>query len=181
MRIGEINQNNYKQFLALLGAKSNTALDKLMGEGENGKELTEEEVIAKMYAEMGIEEGMVTKEGDPCWRKIVPVSDEVREKIIQTVRRQFLETGNGMPKPADSVDGMAVGKIMKEYRKNIPPSERLAVTWTLSQIETNEIQRLTDYIKKNVPGWNPGQPFDRNILRDSNFGTISKDQVDVKA
>jgi len=183
MRIGDVNQSNYKQFLAMLGVKSNKTLDKLMGadqKPEEARPLSKKEYEAKLM-KMGYisEEGMLIMEGEDIsqYNRIVPVSDEVRNKIIDTVRRQFLENGNGMSK-SGGVDGEELGAIGKEYRKNIPPSERLAVSWTLSQIQTNEIQRLTDYIKSKNPSWKPGQAFDKNILINSDFGTKS---VDIKA
>lgn len=181
MRIGEINRENYKQFLAMLGVKSNNALDNLMGADKTQEELypTDEEVYAKMVKLGRVEEGMLIKAGEDIgkYNRIVPVSDEIREKLILTVRRQFLENGNGLPKP-DCVDSDELGAMMKEYRKNIPPSERLAVSWTLCHIVTDEQQRLRDYVKSQNPSWNLGQVFDRNILLNSDFGTKS---IDVKA
>jgi hypothetical protein len=170
MRIGEINQNNYKQFLALFGVKGNKTLDNLMG--ADGKASSKQAV----QISPNFEEGMDTSgtSGDE-WHKIVPVSDEVRDKIVATVRRQFLENGNGM---VSSKNGMEIGAIMKEYRKNIPPSERLAVTWTLSQIQINEERRLVNYVKSQNPSWSFGTKIDKSILTSTDFGTKS---VDIKA
>ena len=183
MRIGEINQDNYKQMLSLFGVKDTSTLDRIIknGDGDISHEEQVDKAIARLIKTGYVEEGMITKDGENLnWRKTVPVSDDVKDKIIATARRQFLENGNGMSKPG-GVDGDEFGAIMKEYRKNIPPAERLAVTWTLSQIQTNELQRLVDYVKLKDPTWKQGQQFDKSILTDSNFGTVSKDGVDVKA
>jgi hypothetical protein len=177
MRIGEVNQNNYKQFLAMLGAKSNKALDKLMGADEKSStgEHSDKELDARLLS-MGYEEGMtILNDSDTSWKKIVPVSDDVKNKIIETVRKQFLENGNGL---LSAEDGDELGKIMKEYRKTVPVNERLSVTWTLSNIYTDEARRLADYVKSKNPSWNYGQAFDKNILLNSDFGTNS---VDIKA
>jgi hypothetical protein len=178
MRIGDVNQNNYKQFLNLFGIKDSKALDSIMGKEQQAeKRDTGEEAYQKMIKMGLIEDGMLAKDGDTSYLKGAPVSDEVRDKIIATVRRQFLENGNGMSKPG-GVDGGEIGAIMKEYRKNIPPSERLAVTTTLCNIQHDEIQRLVDYVKSKDPSWNYGVKFDKNILLKSNFGT---NNVDIKA
>jgi len=182
MRIGEVNKDNYKFFLQMLGAKNSKALDAIMGDGKEkgkGKLPTEEDILQNMIKSGQIEEGMFIREGEDTskYTKTVHVSDEVKNKIIDTVRKQFLRNGNGMSKPGGS-DGNEFGAIMKEYRKSIPPSERLSVTWTLSQIQIEEERRLVAYVKKIDPTWDFGKKFDKNILINSNFGTNT---VDVKA
>jgi len=180
MRIGDVNQNNYKQFLNLFGIKDSKALDSIMGKGEQqqaGKGESEEEIHQRMVKSGLIEDGMLVKEGDTSWMREVPVSDEVKEKIIATVRRHFLENGNGMSKPG-GVEGNDFRAIFQEYRKDIPPSERLAVTYTLCKIQNDEERRLVNYVKTNDPSWNYGVKFDKDILLKSNFGTSN---VDVKA
>jgi hypothetical protein len=167
MRIGDVNQDNYKQFLALFGVKGNKTLDNLMG--ADGKASSKQAV----QIDPNYEEGMADDGRE--WKYIVPVSDEVREKIISTVRRQFLENGNGMTKPGDSDEFAAIGK---EYRKNIPPSERSAVSWTLNQIQIDEERRLVNYVKSQNPSWNFGAKIDKSILTSTDFGTKS---VDIKA
>jgi hypothetical protein len=167
MRIGDVNQDNYKQFLKLFGIKDSKALDNIMGAD---KKASSKQAVP---LDPNYEEGMDTP-GDE-WHKIVPVSDEVRNKIIDTVRRHFLENGNGMTKPGDSDEFAAIGK---EYRKNIPPSERLAVSWTLNQIQIDEERRLVNYVKSQNPSWNYGAKFDKSILTSTDFGTKS---VDIKA
>jgi len=135
----------------------------MWGEPEDGvtRERTREECDEASIKAGYAEEGMIGKEGDVSWKQIVPVSEGIKNKLIETVRRQFITNANGMGLASD---GDEIGAIMKEYRKNIPPSERLSVTWTLGQIVSDEEQRLVDYVKAKVPGWKHGQPFDRNIL-----------------
>jgi len=176
MRIGEINQDNYKQFLQMLGVKSSATLDALMGKGVVGNSGQASNNFGRNY-----EEGMVIMEGEDAskYNKIVPVSEKIKDKIIATVRRQFLDNGNGMTKAG--TDSAELAAIMKDYRRNIPPNERLSVSWTLCQIQLSEQQRLVNYVKSKDPAWKQGQQFDKSILTDTNFGTISKDGVDVKA
>jgi hypothetical protein len=178
MRIGDVNKDNYKMFLAMLGVKNTKALDNIMGTNQKTEDLypSEEEVYAKLVRMGRVEEGMLSfGDSDTSWRKIVPVSDDVKDKIIATVRKQFLENGNGL---LSAEDGDELGKIMKEYRKSVPANERLSVTWTLNKIYVDEARRLTDYVKSKNPTWNLGQQFDKNILQNSNFG---ENGVDVRA
>ena len=174
MRIGEVNKDNYKFFLQMLGAKSSKALDAIFGSDEK-KGISEKDVFQKTIKDENYLEGMTISENDTSWHKIVPVSDEVRNKIIETVRKEFLENGNGMSKDGGS---RVIPVINREYLKSLPPNERLSATWTLGQIMMNEEQRLVDYVKKMDPTWTNGKRFDKSILINSNFGTNT---VDVKA
>ena len=72
-------------------------------------------------------------------------------------------------------DGDEIGSIMKEYRKNIPANDRLSVTWTLGQIASSETERLAEFVKAKVPGWDAGKPFDPNIFEDYHGG------IDIRA
>jgi hypothetical protein len=188
MRIGEVNKDNYKQFLSMLGAKSNKNLDAIMNGGKAGNEEisiieAEKREIARLIKTGQIEEGMVsysweTEEDFNKWRKTVPVSDEVRDKLIETARKHLLDLANGIKPNGVEERTNDISTIMKDYRKNIPPSERLAVTWTLSHIYTDEQARLINYVKSKIPSWNYGQAFDKNILLNSDFGTKG---IDIKA
>ena len=175
MRIGEVNKDNYKFFLQMLGAKSSKALDAIMGDGKEApKAKTAEEWKQEYYKTGRVLEGMMVDEGDTSWQKLVPVSDEIRQEMIENVRKEFLESGNGKRNP----DKSKIAEINKSYMKTLPPSERLSAAWTISQIITDEERRIAAYVKANDPTWDFGKKFDKNILINSNFGTNT---VDVKA
>lgn len=169
MRIGNINKDNYKLYQQLLGVKNNKALEDFI----NGDEKLEEkdhsfEAREKRLVELGyVEEGMMIREGDTSWRKIVPVSNEIKDKIVETIRRQFITNANGM---LEDIDGDEIGAIMKEYRKNIPAKDRLSVTWTLGEIASSEAERLVEFVKAKVSGWDYGKPFDPSIFEDYHGG-----------
>lgn len=173
MRIGQVTQDNYMEYLKMFGGKDSKVLDKLWGKDEEAKGEKSIEEINAMLVKMGyVEEGMFLT-GDESYKKIVPVSDEIKEKLIETVRRQFVTNGNGM---GEARDGDEIGAIMKEYRANISPSERLSVTWTLSQIVQSENKRLVNYVKANVPGWQHGQSISPSILKEA----VSGNSLDIK-
>jgi hypothetical protein len=174
MRIGEVTKENYMEYLKLFGGKNSQTLDKMWGKDKDDKyNKTEDERIADMVKLGYIEEGMYIKEGDTSWRKTVSVSKEIVDKLISTTRRQFLTNGNGM---GEAKDGDEIGAIMKAYRKSIPADQRLAVTWTLSQILQAENKRLIDYVKANDPNWDYGKPIDKKVLADA----VSGNHVDTK-
>lgn len=91
--------------------------------------------------------------------KIVPVSDEIRNALINQERKDFLEN-YGMS------NGEELSALMRKYIAGVPENERINVGWTLNQISLNEAQRLTDFAKERIPGWQAGKPFDRSIFAD---------------
>lgn len=170
MRIGEITKDNYKEFLKMLGLKNPQSLDNVLGEEEEFDHSYEARNAALVAA--GHEDGMLIRDGDMSWRKIVPVSDEIKDKLLATVKRQFLTNGNGM---FEAHDGDEIGAIMKQYRANIPPADRLAVTWTLGEIVYAEKVRLVDFVKAHDPSWTFNKPFDRSI-----FDNYVSGGIDIK-
>lgn len=182
MRIGEINRDNYQMFthmLRAMGVKNTDALDKLMGKDEKSAAQQDESFEARtaklVAAGYGIE-GMFVREGDESWKKIVPVSDEARQAMIDTRREAILELANGM---MTAESGDREGATSKSYILSLPPSERLSASWTLGQIAQAEAARITDYLKSQIPGWQPGDAFDRRILTETNFG-LDTGRVNVR-
>lgn len=157
--------DNYKEFLKLIGVKNTESLDQLIDDAKSKEaefDHSYEARNARLVA-AGHEDGMLIREGDTSFRKIVPVSDDIRKKIINTVFEHFMKNGNGM---GTAEDGDKIGAIMKEYRKNIPPKDRLSVTWTLDQISMGEAERLVNKVKAHDPSWKFGEPFDKSIFDD---------------
>lgn len=182
MRIGEVNKDNYGQYLQMLGLKNSKDIEKSI-DNMWGKDKEDEfdhsiESAEKWIVAMGWgEEGMLIdgNTNDGSWKKNVPVSDEIKDKLINALRRQFLENGNGL---MTTEDGDEIGSIFKEYRKNISPGERLSVTWTLNNIVIQEGQRLMNYVKSNMPSdWKPGEPIDTDVLARA----VSGEHFDTKA
>ncbi|MDR0197432.1 MAG: DUF3879 family protein [Oscillospiraceae bacterium] len=176
MRISEVNAENYKEYLKILGVKDTKHLDKMWGNSNNAekKDFSHEAREARMVALGYIEEGMLIRDGDTSWRKIVPVSDEIKNKLVEVVRRQTLANGD---LKGYARDGDEIGAIFKEYRKTVAPSDRLSVTYTLSRIVQAETQRIDDYVHANVPGWKHGQPIPDDVLK----AAVSGVDFDFKA
>ena len=182
MRIGEINQDNYQMFTPILrsmGVKNTDALDKLMKQDKPSVAQQDQSFEARtarlVAAGYGIE-GMFIREGDESWKKIVPVSDEARQAMINTRREAILENVDGT---MSAESGDREGAISKSYILTLPPRERLSASWTLGQIAQAEGARITDYIKSQIPGWQPGDALDKSILTETNFG-LGTGRVDVR-
>ena len=194
MRIGQVNTENYKEFLKILGVKNPKGLEKVSGENNKNflhnaiknkdkplNKLTMDDfcmdTLEKELAARGIiEEGMLMRKGDTSWRRTVEVSDNIRQKVIDKMREKVLSQSSGRHISAEQADELWA--IVKQYRSSIPPSERLAFTYTVENIASAEERRLVDYIRSQVPGWQSGQAFDPRILTGSNWGL---NHMDIKA
>ena len=172
MRIGQVNQDNYKDFLKILGVKNPKNLDKLLGKEENANGLdqygqrigdnSQEAEAARMVAAGFSQEGMYVKAGDTSWKRIVDIPDNIKNAFIELERSQFLRNGNGT---TNARDGDEYRALLDKYRENIPPSERLAFTYTIRQLRHAEAVRLENFVRMSDPSWRNGQKIDPDILK----------------
>ncbi|MCL2108702.1 MAG: hypothetical protein FWH20_05085 [Oscillospiraceae bacterium] len=195
MRIGQVTQDNYKDFLRILGVKNPKNLERLNGESEKSQvttspllkggskigKITMDDIcfdeLERRLVASGACEGMLVRPGETPsdWQKIVDVPDSIRDRIVNKMREMVLSMSKGGLITASQADEL--NALKKEYRGTIPPSERKSATWTLGQIAGEEEVRLVSYIMSRVPGWQPGMAFDPKILTESNWGL----GFDVKA
>lgn len=147
MNIGDIFRGNYSTFLNVFGGKSAPARNA----NPSG--------LPPGVTPYRPDPGMDITGRDPSSYKIVPVSDEVRNALVENARNEFLN-GFGMS------DGERMSAISREYIQSVPPEDRIDVSWTLGQIHLEEARRLGSLAKSAVPGWKPGDPFDQDMMRD---------------
>ena len=126
----------------------------------------QKEQVSKQSQTAKSQKGKVHLEGvDPdrditnstAHRRIVPVSDEVKQEIIDIMKNNFMQN-NGM------TDGEAKAKVINEYLETIPSKERSATAWTLNQISMDTARQLGAKIEETHPNWQPGQDFDKSVL-----------------
>ena len=100
---------------------------------------------------------------------MIPVSKEA-EQAMKDIAFDHMKRYYGM-----SGTGNELGDTIKSYYKQIPTSDRANASWTLQQINREEVYRLYDFVRSRIPGWQIGQKFDTSILDEYRQG------VDVKA
>lgn len=175
MRIGDVTTDNYMGFMKMFGGKGTRLPGAFGGKGAKSQaDAGARDHEAKLISAGYLEEGMLLRAGDDSWKRRVPVSDEIKETLISVVQRQFVTNGNGM---GTTEDGDEIGALMKEYRKNIPPGERLSVTWTMEQIVREESNRLVNFVKANDPEWSCGREINQDLLSKA----VSSGGIDIQA
>lgn len=100
------------------------------------------------------------------WKKIVPVSDEVKADLAEVVKHDFIST-NGKSIP----EGTRRNDVINKYLSTLPSEQRSSASWTLDRMAGDYGSRLEALVKKNNPNWKPGDAFDTNIL-DQLDGTL---------
>lgn len=169
MRIGEINQHNYTEFTRLFSKKAakavRTFLSQSLPELSHSVPQAQENAI-NPYANPGQD---ITGRTD--WKKIVPVSKDITDKLLANVKEDF-EERNGM-----TGDHNDQNDRINNYLKTLPPEERPSASWTLDQVMINEANRYVSKIRQHNPKWTNGEPFDTNILDEESSG----ERIDRKA
>lgn len=123
------------------------------------------------YDENGIP-WMSKEQADRCitgrsdWKKIVSVSDEVKADLAEVVKEDFIST-NGKSIP----EGTRRNDVINRYLSILPSTQRSSASWTLDRMAGDYGSRLEALVKKNNPGWKPGDAFDASIL-DQLDGTL---------
>lgn len=104
--------------------------------------------------------------GRSDWRKIVSVSDEVKADLAEVVKQDFIST-NGLGIP----EGTRRNDVINKYLSTIAPKNCASVCWTLDNMAGDYATKLANLVRKNNPGWKPGDAFDTSIL-DQLDGTL---------
>ncbi len=93
------------------------------------------------------------------WQQLIPVSDEMRQKMFDNVKREFIQE-NGI----SNGDTTKRSQIFREYQLSVKKEDRAKGTWTLQQYEGKYRSAMYAAVKAANPKWEPGQPFDPGIL-----------------
>ena len=93
------------------------------------------------------------------WQQMIPVSDEMRQKMFDNVKREFIQE-NGI----SNGDTTKRSQIFREYQLSVKKEDRAKGTWTLQQYEGKYRSAMYAAVKAANPKWEPGQPFDPGIL-----------------
>ena len=87
------------------------------------------------------------------------VSDKVKSDLEKVVKQDFISS-NGAYIPEESKRH----DVIKQYLNTIPSEQRNSASWTLSRMAGDYASRMETLVKKNNPGWKPGDAFDTSIL-----------------
>lgn len=175
MRIGEMNKDNYQDYIRLFsqmnGKKGNfkNPFDSFSSKKEiaanQAKHLDE---YGEIINSQGVS-GMCIHGKDPSeYRQIIGISEEGKQSVFDMVKSEFIEN-NGVL----NGDTTRKSEVFAQYQKSIPREDRLKATWTLGELEQEYREALIDKVKASNPDWEIGQKFDSSILSDVTRQSVS--------
>lgn len=120
----------------------------------------------------GMYHGMDGSADRSSWQQIISVSEGSRQKMFDNVKREFIQE-NGI----SNGDTTKRSDVFREYQLSVRKDDRAKGTWTLQQYEGNYRSAMYAAVKAADPSWNPGQPFDANILNSVTRESVEKNLV----
>ena len=164
MRI-ENNQMIIQLFKKMNGANTNktnpfkmTNMPKRSGGYKND---LEEFLAGHRKNSYGVEGMDVTgRNGD--WKKIIPVSQEMKEHVLNDVKNGYYKY-NGMSGDNEA-EWDAYYRKNNEYYKTLKREDRLSASWTLTQLHLEIGNKVSSAIKAQIPGWQAGDPVPHEML-----------------
>ena len=157
MRIGNNSQGIWQLFSRMNG---NNAFGRSSGAGS--RNTLEDQLTGHRKNSYGVEGMCVTN--NPNARKIIKVSDEVKQRVFNSVKDAFYKY-NGMSGDNEA-EWEEMARAKNNYYKTLKKEDRVAAAWTLGQLEISIGRKVASAVKEKVPGWTHGQPIPSDVLNE---------------
>ena len=156
MRIG----NNYQGIMQFF-SKNSVPFAGIQNQKSNSNSKAIEDLLSgRRKNSYGVEGMRITGRSD--WKRIINVSDEMKQHVLEDVKKEFYKYG-GMSGDNTAETDAYFDKI-HSYVKTLKASDRSPATWTLSQLHLDLAHAVTTAVKEKVPGWTNGKPIPSDVL-----------------
>jgi hypothetical protein len=201
MRISDVNLQNSQYFMNLLGLKNTKGLNATPTKGSstanqmagpfdlatlqrmaandptiksvsivNGKPHYEIDT-SKVTNQFGLTGMVVTPDTK---YEMVSIPKEVETRLTEFIRDEFI---NSYGQSRDAAAFKEEEDIFRDALTATSENERTNVGYTIGQKMMAEGRRIRHIVEEAIPGWKPGDVFDRDFVRD----LIEGKSLDIKA
>lgn len=178
MRVGNNSQGIWQLFSRMNGGQANTSrlFNSGASKGYYCGNTIDDLRSGHFKNSYGVEGMEITGRTD--WKRIVNVSDEMKQHVYEDVKKEFYKYGGMSGDNAAETD--AYYDKIHSYVKTLDLSTRRAAPWTLNQLHLEIAGRVTQAVKEKDPTWTAGRPISREILNEVFAGnTIYQDSVNA--
>jgi hypothetical protein len=187
MRISDVNMQNSQYFMNLLGLKNtkgsnmtqkgSSAANQMVGPFDlatlqrmaaNDPTIKNVSIVdgkphyeadhSKHVNSFGLT-GMVITEDTKF--ETVPISEDIKNRLIEAERNMFINNFG-----TSGYDFSEEEAVFKDALTSAAEKDRINVAWSMDRIMLNEGNRLHSLVREAIPGWQPGQAFDKDFVRD---------------
>ncbi len=152
---------NNNQFILQFFSNKTSPFAKVTNPKSNPNAKAIEDLLTgKRKNSYGVEGMRITGRTD--WKKIIDVSDEMKQHILDDVKKEFYKYG-GMSGDSNFETDAYFDKI-HSYIKTLKPNDRSSAAWTLSQLHLDLAHAVNNAVKNKIPGWTSGQPIPSDVL-----------------
>ncbi len=93
----------------------------------------------------------------------VPISDEIKSKIYENVKKDFETTGRRAKDDLRIVEDFY--SMKRGYIKNMKGEDQAKTQWSLSQYRNEIHAKVENQIRELDPKWDWGQPVKKEVLK----------------
>ncbi len=171
MRIGNNSQGIWQLLSRMNGGKANTNMPFGSGasKGNYCGNTIDDLRSGHFKNSYGVDGMGITGRTD--WKRIVNVSDEMKQHFYEDVKKGFYKYG-GMSGDNTAETEAYYDKI-HFYVKSLDLSTHRAAPWTLSQLHLEIAGRVTQAVKEKDSTWTAGKPISHEILDEIFAGAFS--------
>ncbi len=98
------------------------------------------------------------------YKVIIPISDEIKKKIYENVKKDFETTGIRARDDFDIIEEFY--SMKRDYIKNIKGEEKAKAMWSVSEYRGEIHTRIEAKIRELDKKWDWGQPVKKEVLNE---------------
>lgn len=106
--------------------------------------------------------GVDITDNPSAYKKLVPISDEVKKEIYENVKGDFERQGKVSKDDIRNIEKFY--KIKEKYLSNVKQEDKPKTSWSMNQYHESVHTEIEAKIRELDPKWDWGQPVKKEVL-----------------